>query len=94
MFCGSSSQWVGLQCVVVVFSDHTHLLFERGISLKVKEKPISFWKFVRIKTQTRSGISDLTHKDQEWIANDTNKATEKNRYFNSAFTKNKNKLLS
>ena len=30
MFCGSSS-WcrglVGLQCVIVVFPDHTHLLF-------------------------------------------------------------------
>ena len=22
-------QWVGLQCVIVVFLDHTHLLFER-----------------------------------------------------------------
>ena len=28
MLCGSSSQWVGLQCVDVVFPDHTDLLFE------------------------------------------------------------------
>ena len=27
MFCDSSSWWVGLRCVIVVFPDHTHLLF-------------------------------------------------------------------
>ena len=26
VFCGSVS-WVGLQCVIVVFPDHTHILF-------------------------------------------------------------------
>ena len=34
MFCGSSSRcrtWVGLQCVIVVFPDHSHLLFENNI---------------------------------------------------------------
>ena len=29
MFCESSSlPWVGLLCVIVVFPDHTHLLFD------------------------------------------------------------------
>ena len=26
--------WVGLQCVIVVFPDHTHLLFYGGFNLK------------------------------------------------------------
>ena len=52
--------------------------FERGISLEVKENPKSFWKFVRSKTQTRSGISDLKNKDGEWITNDKDKANEMN----------------
>ena len=52
--------------------------FEQGISLEVKENPKSFWKFVRSKTQTRSGISDLKNKDGEWITNDKDKANEMN----------------
>ena len=44
-------------------------------------------KFVRSKTQTRSGISDLKNKDGEWITNDKDKANEMNGFFSSVFTK-------
>ena len=30
MFCGSSSQWVGLQCVILVFPDNTPLLLDKN----------------------------------------------------------------
>ena len=30
--------WVGLQCVIVVFPDHTHLLFDRQMHKKTKAK--------------------------------------------------------
>ena len=36
MFCGLLTvQWVGLHCVIVVFPDHTHLLFE--------DETIAYW---------------------------------------------------
>ena len=60
---------------------------ELEISLEVKENPKSFWKFVRSKTQIRSGISDLNNKDGEWITNDKDKANEMNGFFSSVFTK-------
>lgn len=41
--------------------------FERGISLEAKENPKSFWKFVKSKTKTGSGISDLKNKNGDWI---------------------------
>ena len=61
--------------------------FERGISLEVKENPKSFWKYVRSKTKTRTGISDLKNDKGEWITNDKDKATELNEFFSSVFTK-------
>ena len=39
--------------------------FERGISLEAKENPKSFWKFVKSKTKTRSGIGDLKNENGE-----------------------------
>ena len=64
--------------------------FERGISLEVKENPKSFWKFVRSKTQSRTGISDLKNENGEWITNDKDKANELNDFFSSVFTKEEN----
>ena len=64
--------------------------FERGISLEVKENPKSFWKYVRSKTQTRSGIGDLKNDNGEWITNDKDKANELNNFFSSVFTKDEN----
>lgn len=64
--------------------------FERGISLEAKENPKSFWKFVKSKTKTRSGIGDLKNHSGEWISDDHEKANELNTFFSSVFTKNEN----
>ena len=64
--------------------------FERGISLEVKENPKSFWKFVRSKTQSRTGICDLKNENGEWITNDKDKANELNDFLSSVFTKEEN----
>ena len=43
MFCGCYSVlWVGLQCVIVVFSGHTHLLFYWSYSLVFKNISMNF----------------------------------------------------
>ena len=62
VFCGSSSRWVGLQCVTVVSLDHTQLLFDKlkntgdsflsyDIKITVKShfdlKMLSFFHYVR-----------------------------------------------
>ena len=36
--------WVGLWCVIVVFPDHTHLLLDVIIDLKLAVKGIMFWE--------------------------------------------------
>ena len=58
--------------------------------MEVKENPKSFWKFVRSKTQSRTGISDLKNDNGEWITNDKDKANELNYFFSSVFTKEEN----
>ena len=64
--------------------------YERGISLEAKENPKSFWKFVKSKTKTRSGIGDLKNDSGEWISDDHEKANELNSFFSSVFTKHEN----
>ena len=46
---------------------------ERGISLEANENPKLFWKFVKSKTKTRSGIGDLKNHSGEWISDDYEK---------------------
>ena len=58
--------------------------------MEVKENPKSFWKFVRSKTKSRPGISDLKNENGEWITNDEDKANELNSFFSSVFTKDEN----
>ena len=36
--------WVGLQSVIMVFPDHTHLLFYNGIHEKYCLKPLSLYR--------------------------------------------------
>ena len=45
-------------------------IFERGISLKVKDNQKSFWKFVKTKTKAKSSIGDLKDNSGEWISDD------------------------
>ena len=67
--------------------------FERGISLVAKVNPKSFWKFVKSKSKTRSGIGDLKNNSREWISDDHEKANELNTFFSSVFTKNENNYM-
>ena len=46
--------------------------------MEVKENPKSFWKFIKSKTNIRSGISDLKNENGDWITNDKAKADELN----------------
>ena len=55
--------------------------------------PKSFWKFVKSKSKTRSGIRDLKNNSGEWISDDHEKANELNTFFSSVFTKNKNNYM-
>ena len=48
--------------------------------MEVKENPKSFWKFVRSKTKSRPGISELKNENGEWITNDKDKANELNSF--------------
>ena len=51
VFCGPPSQYhgVGLQCVILVFPDHTHLLLWRHICLMMLPKPsvFQYWSMYR-----------------------------------------------
>ena len=38
---------------------YTKRKFERGIAMDMKANPKAFWKFVRSKTTTRTGIGNL-----------------------------------
>ena len=55
--------------------------------------PKSFWKFVKSKSKTRSGIGDLKNNSGEWISDDHEKANELNTFFSSVFTKNENNYM-
>ena len=49
MFCDSSSQCrgVGLQCVIVVFPDHTHLLSDMPMDEAILNIQCTFCKFCK-----------------------------------------------
>lgn len=60
--------------------------FERGVAMDSKVNPKSFWKFVRSKTQVRSGIGNLRDDKENIITDDRAKAEIFNAFFSSVFT--------
>ena len=51
-----------------------------------KANPKSFWKFVRSKTTTRTGIGNLKDENDNTVTNDKDKAEIFKAYFSSVFT--------
>ena len=52
----------------------------------VKANPKSFWKFVKSKTTTRTGIGYLKNENDNTVTDDKDKAEIINSYFSSVFT--------
>ena len=63
---------------------------EKIISMDVKKNPKAFWKYISVKTKTRSGITvlhcDPNHESSRLTNNDSHKANLLNEYFASVFT--------
>ena len=63
---------------------------EKIISMDVKKNPKAFWKYISVKTKTRSGITvlhcDPNDESSRLTNNDSHKANLLNEYFASVFT--------
>ena len=63
---------------------------EKIISMDVKKNPKVFWKYISVKTKTRSGITvlhcDPNDESSRLTNNDSHKANLLNEYFASVFT--------
>lgn len=64
--------------------------YERKIATEAKTEPKSFWKYVKSKTKTKSGIGDLRNEDGELTSNNQEKANILNNFFSSVFTRTPN----
>ena len=54
--------------------------------MDVKANPKSFWRFVKSKTTTRTGIGYLKNENDNTVTDDKNKAKIFYSYFSSVFT--------
>jgi hypothetical protein len=61
--------------------------FESKLASEVKDNPKAFWKYVKSKTKTRTGISDLVIDENTMTTTDSEKADVLNKFFCSVFTK-------
>ena len=52
--------WAGLQCLIVVFPDHTHLPFV-GISINLKNKPI------KLSLLLSNGVDSLYFEEEKGL---------------------------
>ena len=60
--------------------------FERGIAIAVKAISKTFWKFIRPKTTTRTGIGNSKNEDDKAVTDDKDKGEIFNSYASSVFT--------
>ena len=60
--------------------------YERSIANESKNSPKAFWKYVRSKTKTKSGVKDLLKEDGSYAHTDGDKADILNSFFASVFT--------
>ncbi|XP_072037662.1 uncharacterized protein [Amphiura filiformis] len=60
--------------------------FEKKLAADIKKNPKSFWKYVRSKTKTKTGIHDLEKEDGSFAHTDEDKAEILNKFFASVFT--------
>ena len=61
--------------------------YERSISQKVKNEPKQFWRYVKSKTKSVSGVSNLKNEDGVFAKSEAEKAELLNNFFSSVFTK-------
>ena len=60
---------------------------EATVAEQAKKNPKSFWSYVKSKTSTRTGISDLKKEDGTMAKTDRDKAEVLNAFFQSVFTR-------
>ena len=60
---------------------------EKRIAKESKENPNQAWKFIKSKTTTRIGVSDLKMSNGQKTQSDKEKAETLNTFFQSVFTK-------
>jgi len=68
----------------VYFSKKKH---EKGVAQGAKLNPKSFWGYVKEKTKSRSGVSDLINTNGDSVTEDSEKAELLNSFFTSVFTR-------
>ena len=61
--------------------------YERTISQKVKNEPKQFWRYVKSKTKSVGGVSNLKNEDGVFAKSEAEKAELLNNFFSSVFTK-------
>jgi hypothetical protein len=59
---------------------------EKVVAQKAKDNPKAFWSYVKAKTSTRTGVSDLKKDDGTKTKSDQEKADLLNTFFKSVFT--------
>ena len=59
---------------------------EATVASQAKENPKSFWSYVKAKTCSRTGISELKKEDGTTAKTDNEKAQVLNNFFQSVFT--------
>ena len=66
--------------------------FEQGVAMDAKVNPKSFWKYVKSKSHTRTGIGNIKDQNDNIVTDDTDKAEIFNSYFSSVFTIENNEV--
>lgn len=61
--------------------------YEKSISQKSKNEPKHFWRYVKSKTKSKTGVSNLKTRDGEYVKSDQEKAEVLNEFFTTVFTK-------
>ena len=61
--------------------------FEKGIVDDIKSNPKAFWKYVKSKSKTKSGVNCIEKEDGSMATDDQEKAKLLNNFFSSVFTK-------
>ena len=61
--------------------------FEKNISIRAKDDPKHFWKYVKSKTTVKSTIGELKNDNGEFTEDPLGKANILNNYFSSVFTR-------
>ena len=60
--------------------------YEKSLAVNINSDNKSFWKYVKSKTKTKDGISDLLNEDGKLSESDAEKADILNKFFCSVFT--------